>query len=126
MANLPQPIIHVFQEINDGKFKSVRHYELIKVENGNTKFSTLINISKDRQFAKSNPDYWVKIRQSKKWSKPITGLFKTNQKGIFKGDLNYKKNLIIVKFEKDTSQIIIHCYDYYTTDLSKVLNFITE
>jgi hypothetical protein len=117
-----KPITHVFSEINEGKFKGVRHYELIEVKNGTTQLSELINISKDRNCAQSMPDYWLKIRNGEKWSNCITGLFKTGFKNIFKGDTEKKKNLIIFKFTENAKTLTAYYFDnYYTTDLSKVL-----
>lgn len=49
MATHPTPTVHWFQEINPGKFTSIRHYELVGVKNGNNILCEKINISKDRQ-----------------------------------------------------------------------------
>jgi hypothetical protein len=119
------PVTHVFSEINEGKFKSVKHYELIEVQNGTTQLSEQINISKDRNCAQSMPDYWLKIKNGNKWSKCITGLFKTGYNNIFDGDLQKKKHLIIFKFSEDASTLTAYVFrDYYTNDLSKVLPLI--
>ena len=75
----PQPVTHVYKEVNEGKYKSVKHYELQQC-NGTPLFSTLINISINQNCAQSMPDYWLKIREGKKWTKYITGLFKTSKK----------------------------------------------
>ena len=120
-------ITHVFSEINEGKFKGVKHYELIKVKNGTTQLTELINISKDRNCAQSMPDYWLKIRNGNKWSKCITGLFKTGNTNIFKGDVDHKKNLIVFKFSDHAKTLTAYYFDnYYTTDLSKVLHLVNR
>ena len=118
---MAKPITHVFSEINEGKYKSVKHYELIEVKNGTTQLSEQINISKDRNCAKSMPDYWLKIKNGNKWSKCITGLFKTGLKDIYRGDVDRKKHLVVFRFTDDASVLIIYYYEnYYTDDLSNL------
>ena len=123
MATIPTPTVHSYTEINPGKYAEVKHYELKEVTNGNKVLSTLINVSKNRKFARSNPDYWLKIREGKKWINPaLTGLFKTNFPFIYKGDSQHRKNLIIAKFTKDASQVNIYYFkDYYTRDLKTLI-----
>lgn len=107
-----KPVIHLFKEINNGKFKSVKHYELLEVQNGRPQLSQLINISKDRNCAKSKPNYWLKIRLMNKWSNPITGLFKTAVNGYtYSGDLENKTHLVIFKFSKDAATLRIYIYN---------------
>lgn len=121
-----KPITHIYNEINEGKYKSVKHYELKEVKNGDAKLTELINISKDRNCANSMPDFWLKEREGNKW-KPYctTGLFKTSFKMTYKGDKNRKKNLIIFQFSEDAHTLTAHYFtDFYTTDLSKVLPLI--
>ncbi|MGM0931947.1 MAG: hypothetical protein ACQEWD_00730 [Bacteroidota bacterium] len=122
MNTTPTPTIHHFKEINPGKYASVKHFELTQVENGTSLLTNQLNISKDRKFARSTPDYWVKIREGKKWSKPITGLFKTSARNIFKGDCNYKKHLLLLKFAENESRATVYYFkDFYTADLRHVL-----
>ncbi|MFB9056665.1 hypothetical protein ACFFU9_07905 [Mariniflexile ostreae] len=117
----PQPVTHVYKEVNEGKYKSVKHYELLQC-NAVPKFSTLINISANQNCALSMPDFWLRIRQGNKWTKYITGLFKTSKKGIYKGDTQKKTNLVIFKFSDDTSTLTIDVYEnFYTSDLSTFL-----
>ena len=119
------PITHVFSEINEGKYKSVKHYELINVQNGTTQLSQLINISKNQNCAQSMPNYWLKIKNGKKWSNCITGLFKTGVSNIYKGDKDRKKNLIVFKFSDNAKTLTAFFFkNYYTKDLSKVLSII--
>ena len=120
---IPAPTIHHFTEINAGKYAGVKHYELDQVENGTSLLAEKINISKDRKFAKSAPDYWLKIREGKKWSKPLTGLFKTSAGNVFHGDCNYKKHLILAKFSEDGNKItVLYFRDFFTADLTNVLH----
>ncbi|WP_242133377.1 hypothetical protein [Aestuariivivens marinum] len=116
-----KPITHVYKEINVGKYKSVKHYELIEC-NGTQVFSKLINISKNQNCAQSTPIYWLRIREKNKWTNYVTGLFKTCFPSIYKGDTQRKKNLVIFKFSRDESSLIIDFFKgYYTKDLSNIL-----
>ncbi|RMA56644.1 hypothetical protein BXY75_3347 [Ulvibacter antarcticus] len=122
-----KPVTHVYKEINEGKFKGVKHYELKEVINGTLQLTELINISKDRNCAQSMPEYWLKIRNDNKWSKCITGLFKTGINYIYKGDLQRKKHLILFKFSTDAKTLKVFVFkDFYTRDLSNVLLLINH
>lgn len=125
MIQIPQPIILFYKEVNKGKHSSVRHYELIEVKNGSSRLSSQLNISKDRGFAKSNPEYWLKVREGNKWSKPVSGLFKTNLDEVFRGDLNNKQHLIILKFSNNGEDVTLYLFQsYFSLDLSNVLRLI--
>lgn len=123
-----KPITHVFSEINEGKYKSVKHYGLIKVSNGTARLTELINISKDRNCAYSMPDYWLKEMNSNKWSTHCTtGLFKTGASLIYKGDTEKRKNLLLFKFSDNAKTLTVYYYpNYYTKDLSNLLPTITD
>jgi len=108
------PIIHTYKEINVGKYKSVKHYELIDCT-GSTVLTNIINISLDRQFAKrSNPKYWLKTHNGKKWSLNITGLFETSVKNVLLGDLNKKQHLLIIQETENglTVYVYVNYYPY--------------
>ncbi|WP_179344226.1 hypothetical protein [Winogradskyella ursingii] len=122
----PQPVTHIYKEINEGKYKSVKHYELQKTLNGTSLLSDLLNVSKDRMCAKSSPLFWVQTHNGKKWVKPrLTGLFKTPKKHTYKGDAMDKKHLIIVKFLDNYDYMIVFYFkDFYTRDIKTVLSFI--
>jgi hypothetical protein len=125
-THIPNPVIHLFKEVNEGKYKSVRHYDLVSVRNGKTQLSEKVNLSKDRKFAQSMPDYWLKKKEGKTWSKCITGLFRTNRNNVFKGDSERKKNLIVIKFSNDAKEVYIYFFkDFYTRNLSDVTQFLT-
>lgn len=122
----PQPITYVYKEINEGKYKGVKHYELIESKTTPI-FSNLLNLSKDRNCAQSMPVYWLRIRQGNKWSNCITGLFKTGYKYIYKGDTQRKKNLVVFKFSDNESTLTLKYFKgYYTNDLSNVLPLIKD
>ena len=126
MATQTAPVTYIFKEINIGKYTSVKHYELVSFDGTTNKLSTLLNISENRNCAQSTPVYWLKIKQDKKWSKCLTGLFKTTSSNIFRGDLQRKKHLLLFSFKKDAEVLTICCFEnYFTRDLSNVLHFIT-
>ncbi len=120
----PKPVTHIYKEINKGKYRSVKHFELAEVLNGTSLLSELINISKNRNCAMSMPDFWLKIRQGAKWSNCITGLFKTNKLDFYKGDHNKKQNLLIFKFSDADTLTVYYFKNYFTNDLSNVLPYI--
>jgi hypothetical protein len=122
----PIPIVHVFKEYNIGKFKTTRHYQLETVSNGSNQLTDIINISKDRNCAKSVPDFWLQIREGNKWKKPrLTGLFKTGVKLTYKGDTKKRKNLVLFKFSDDAESLTIYFYsNFFTKDITTLLNTI--
>lgn len=126
-GNIPNPTIHVYKEINEGKFKTTKHYQLVEVEHGTQKLSDLINIVVDRGFAKSAPSFWLKIRNGKRWVN-FTGLFKTPIPEIYfadKGINNRKEDLLIIKFSNYERDLTVYYFKgYYTANLSEVLRFI--
>lgn len=122
----PQPAVHVFKEINVGKFKSVKHYELVESDNISL-LSNQINISIDRNYAQSMPVYWLKIKENNKWSSCITGLFKTCESNIFKGDVNNKKHLLLFKFSNLSDTLTVYYYqNYFTKDVANLFSLITN
>ena len=112
------PITHFYNEVNIGKHKTVKHYELAIVDNGTPQLSQLINISKDRQFAKSAPSYWLKLRLANKWSASVTGLFKTAVNGlVYSGDFDDKTHLVLFEFSKNATKLKIYFYlNYFPFD----------
>lgn len=122
----PQPITHIYKEINKGKYKSVKHYELI-VNQNTTILPNLLNISQNQRCAKSMPEFWLKVRQRNKWSKDITGLFKTSLKNIYKGDTQRRKNLLIFLFTEDGNTLVVKYFkNYFTSDLNNISQHIAE
>jgi hypothetical protein len=126
-GNVPKPTIHVYKEINERKFKTTKHYQIVEVENGTQKLSDLINIVVDRGFAKSAPNFWLKIRIGKRWEN-FTGLFKTPTPGTYfadKGNNNRKEDLLIVKLSNYERDLTVYYFKgYYTANLSEVLRFL--
>jgi hypothetical protein len=124
---IPKPTTHVYKEINEGKYKTTKHYELVKVENGTQKLTDLINVSVDRGFAKSAPAFWLYLKPNNKWAR-FTGLFKTAVPCLYyadKGNNNRKEDLLIVKLSDYERDVTVYYFKgYYTTNLSKVLRFI--
>jgi hypothetical protein len=126
-GNIPKPTIHVYKEINEGRFKTTKHYQLVGVENGTQKLSDLINIVFDRGFAKSAPHFWLKIRNGKRWEN-FTGLFKTTTPNLYfadKGNNNRKVDLLIVKLSNYERDMTIYYFKgYHTANLREVLRLI--
>ena len=118
------PIIHVFKEYNIGKFKDTKHFKIDTVTNGTNQLTDIINISKDRNCAKSSPLYWLQIRENNKWKKPrLTGLFKTDKNLVFKGDTQKRKNLLLFKFSEDAHTLTVYFYsNHYTGNITTLLN----
>jgi hypothetical protein len=112
--------VHKFKAINKGKYKGTIHYELVS---GNSFLNTKkLNISKDRGFAKSNPSYWLKLREGNKWSDAISGLFVTQKKYFFKGDYNDKESLILFKFSDNAETLTVFFFEgFYSRNLDNIL-----
>lgn len=124
----PIPTTHNFKEINVGKYKTVKHYELVDVLNGNAKISDKINISKNRFYARSNPAYWLKEQEKNKWQRNYTtGLFTLdNNKLLLYGDSNEKENLLLFQFSEDTHSLTIHHFEnFYPNDFDYIGKTIT-
>lgn len=123
-----KPLVLVYTEINIGKYTSTRHYKCVNDDFKKSPLSELLNISKDRNCAKSMPDFWVQVREDEKWKKPrLTGLFKTNHPNIYKGDISKRRHLIMVKFLEKTNAIIVFFFeDYHTSDIDALIPFINE
>jgi len=126
-TQLPQPLTYVYKEVNKGKFKSVRHYEPIKNTCNSLDLTKKVNISKNQNFAKSTPKYWLRTKTGNKWSGYITGLFETDVKDVFWGDINKKQSLVIFKISNDSDLLTIYLFEnYYTRELAPILNFINQ
>tara|TARA_R110000796_G_scaffold115788_2_gene227931 strand:+ start:1412 stop:1837 length:426 start_codon:yes stop_codon:yes gene_type:complete len=116
-----------YKASNLGRFKSTIHYELTNVSTGDindTDLTEKLNLSDDRDCAKSSPTYWLQVRQESKWRKPrLTGLFATEYRDIFKGDTRTSKNKVIFKFSKNKEELTIYFFQnlhfprFYQTDL---------
>ena len=128
MANIPQPIIHFYNEVIKGKYKTVKHFELSKVINGKCQIAELLNISKNQNCAMSMPLFWLKGKHGKNWTKNyLTGLFKTEYKNIYKGDINKRTHLLLLKFNDEVEGLTIYYFqNYYTNDLKNFLSSIND
>jgi hypothetical protein len=117
METATTPIVLKYDATNLGKFKSTTHYQFKEVLNGtleDTDLTELLNLSKDRECAKSSPTYWAQVRINKKWHKPrLTGLFKTEFQEVYKGDTEKGRNKVIFKFLQSKQELTI----YYFKDL---------
>lgn len=113
------PIIHIYKEINIGKHRTVKHFELTKVNGGNQILSNKLNLSVNRNCALSMPDYWLKEHEGTKWAKRwLTGLFKTSKHNLYHGDTQRKKNLLLFKFDESNNEFIVYYFkNFYTNNL---------
>tara|TARA_R110002096_G_scaffold421482_1_gene627216 strand:+ start:3724 stop:4119 length:396 start_codon:yes stop_codon:yes gene_type:complete len=128
-TQIPQPATYVFKEINVGKYKTVKRYELNEADSKKPKLSKLIKISKDQKFAKSSPCYWLEVHDGKKFIKPrVTGLFKTGCNYIYFGDIDVKRvktHILLFKFSSNADTLTIKFFEnYYTNDLNQIIHFI--
>jgi hypothetical protein len=118
------PIIHSFKEVE--RFKEVIHYKLINVYNGKPQLSEKLNLSKNRNCAKSSPVYWIKERvpDDKKWQpQSLTGLFSSDKPFYYKGDAEKRKHLLIFKFSYNANNLIVYYYkDFYTPNFNQIIN----
>lgn len=107
-----EAFVFTYNQVNKGKYKSVRHYEEVT---GNTRHFKYVNISENRNFAKSKPEFWFKVRNGKKWGKPLTGLFKTDYPNIYKGDLQKRTHLILFQFLENGDKLKIVVFNQFFT-----------
>lgn len=127
-AQIHKPLALIYTEINIGKYTSTRHFKCVNNDYVNTPLSELLNISKDRNCAKSMPDYWVQVREHNKWKKPrLTGLFKTQYPKIYRGDISRRKHLLLVKFLDHSNTMIVYYFEnYHTTNMANIIDFINQ
>lgn len=122
----PKPITYWYDETKIGKYKTTKWYQLVQTDTKKPKLSSLIKISKDQQFAKSSPLYWLELHDGKRFIKPrATGLFKTSNGLIYYGDIDNRTHSLLFRFTKNGNSLIIKYFEYYyTKDLGSIINFI--
>jgi hypothetical protein len=118
------PIIHSYKEVK--RYKSTIHYQLVNVFNDEPQLSKKLNLSKDRNCAKSSPSYWIKERttDNKKWQpQSLTGLFSSPKPFYYTGDANKRKHLLIFKFSHNANNLLVYYYkDFYTPNFNQIIN----
>lgn len=126
MNTANNPIILTYDAINLGKYKSTTHYQLTKGNLNATDLTELLNISADRECAKSSPTYWLQTRSNNKWQNPrLTGLFKTELQNFYKGDSQKKRNKIVFQFSNLRQTLTVYYFEnlnypgFYRDDLSR-------
>jgi hypothetical protein len=126
MKNIPTPTISKFKEINVGKYTTTQHFEIVKSTQDEPE-TEKINLARDRQFAKSLPDYWLSYRLNNRWRR-ITGLFKVDYTNYYKGDKGYKvgeKHLIIALLDADNREVTTYTFTgYYSSDPTRAIQLI--
>lgn len=129
MNTATKPIVLIYDATNLGKFKGTTHYELKEVINSiltDTDLTELLNLSADRECAKSSPTYWLQVRHENKWHKPrLTGLFKTELQNIYKGDTQKGRNKLVFVFSDLRQTLTVYYFKnsnyphFYKDDLSR-------
>jgi hypothetical protein len=126
MKNIPTPTISKFKEINVGKYSTTQHFEIVKPTQDEPE-TEKINLARDRQFAKSLPNYWLSYRLNNRWRR-ITGLFKVDNTNYYKGDKGYKvgeKHLIIALLDADDREVTTYTFTgYYSSDPTRAIQLI--
>ena len=125
----PHHNTYVYNEINIGKNTSTKHYKFNGLIESNDILTNLLNISKNRFYANSNPIYWAKTRKNNKWQTPcLTGLFKTEKCNIFIGDVDINKvktHTLVFVFSNNATTLTIYFFkNYYTRNLNDIIQLI--
>jgi hypothetical protein len=123
MTKQPKPVTHIFKEINKGQYRTIKHYELSEVKNGEPLLESTLQIADNRAFAKSKSMYWFTHRKNNKWVIPrLTGLFATDKPNVFKGDIDNKTNLVLFAVDEVNDILKVH-YDknYSTHNITPIL-----
>lgn len=126
MNTATKPIVLRYDATNLGKFKSTTHYELTNGNLDATDLTELLNLSVDRECAKSSPTYWIQTRKDNKWQKPrLTGLFKTEDQNTYKGDTQKGRNKLVFVFSDLRQTLTVYYFrnsnypNFYKDDLSR-------
>lgn len=126
MKKIPRPVVHLYDEINPGKYATVRHFQLTETENGKPLLSEYLNIGENRRYARSNPDYWVKEKSGHTWNKKaLTGIWALGEDGFYFGDALRRRHLLIFCFIGRTLTVYFF-ENYYTRSPLLVLSKIEE
>lgn len=93
------------------KLATVTHYEHI---NGKPHplITSTVKFTADRAYSNATGQlYWLHLRGSTKWGRPITGLRCTLELGVYYGDIqNPKKSLLLFQFSSDWQDLIIDVF----------------
>ncbi len=119
---------YTFNEINKGKYSSVKHFESNTTFKPQDFISNHVKISVNRNYAKSKPDYWLYTRNNNKWNKNcLTGLFKTKFKNYYYGDINKRQHLVIFYYNPNDEVMKIYLFpNHYTTDYTGIIQTIIK
>ncbi|GGW37271.1 hypothetical protein [Arenibacter certesii] len=124
---VPFPVVHTFKLT--GSSSTVSQYELIKIIGESPKLSKYISISRNRNFVKSEPEYYLSKKEVGDWPLLI-GLHKTNIVEVLIGyreeeDLNV--NTLLVRFNNQDMTVTIYYFEKdYSTDLIQLLPFMKK
>jgi hypothetical protein len=123
----PFPTIHIFKRTQ--YFSTVNHYELIEAVGENTLLTDQISISKNRNFKKPDPEYYLSPR-SNSFSVNLIGLYTTAIDGILIGYIrkNHKKvDTILVQLTDQERTVKIYYFKkYHSKDIRPLLSLLME
>ncbi len=130
MSNLsPNRTTHLYNLTRE--LKTVLHYEFDKTQRAPVILSREIKLSKDPSyFLISGIPYTFHQKESKKWSKAITGLEPIAvAERVYYGSISTdnKKSLVIFQFNKNLSQLIIDVFKgFYPKDKESLRQALSE
>jgi hypothetical protein len=119
--NIPEPIRHLYKEINTGISKTEKYYTFIESTNGKPILTDLLSINLDP----NHPTSWAKIYLNKKpensWER-ITSLCNSFYLNCFFGSTemkNKRKDLILCRLSKDQSIMLVYYFPNFSTRSTK-------
>ena len=117
-------VLHYRKDLKKN-FSSVSHYNAVD-EVQEDILSEKLNISKNRNCAKSKPMYWLKKWEKSKWSKWLTGLFPTDSINWYFGDLENKKHLVLFHFNKEGLGLTVYLFKNFYAGKDFIKLFIEQ
>jgi hypothetical protein len=127
VRRVPYPIMHTFRRTQ--YFSTVSHYDLSELIGGNTLLTDQISISRNRNFSKPDPEYYLSPR-SNSFSVNLIGLYTTAIDGILIGYIrkNHKKvDTILVQLTDQERTVKIYYFKkYHSKDIRPLLSLLME
>lgn len=121
------PVVHTFKLT--GSSSTVSQYELIKIIGESPKLSKYISISRNRNFVKSEPEYYLSKKEVGDWPLLI-GLHKTNIVEVLIGyreEEDLDVNTLLVRFNNQDMTVTIYYFEKdYSMDLMQLLPFMKK
>lgn len=120
--------IYIYKEVNIGKYKTTRHYQLENPNEPLSHLSEFLNIFQGKKFTKSRPVYWLKNHNGKKWNaRALTAIFPTGHKEFYFGDLNERQHLLLFRFVDCLDMLVVYYFEnFYTNDVTSLIKIIEK